>query len=197
MLNIFTNHFPRVIKIPLILCPTCNRITYAYLQYNEDNEITSYRCSLCYNVFNIDQVNVIPFPNEEIVLNTTFANIVSEIDKVDVDELLRNHRPIEIAEKFLYCLLFLARPRELRLYRNRHGFIEWYFAQWDYRGTREAEEYNEEELEKAQMRLADAVDKYYVIIEIREIDEGDSIFIAVHPDDVELIIQILKPYSIG
>jgi len=134
-----------------------------------------------------------PFPNEEIVLKATFKDFIAFVDKVDKDSITEEKD--ELAMRFLMCLTFLARPRELRFYRNRYGFIVKYYARWNYVGTREAEEYNEEELEKAQMRLAEAVDKNYTIIEFREMNEGDSIFVAVHPDDVEVIKEILRMYD--
>ena len=178
--------------MPIILCPQCSKITYAYPLYDED-VITSYRCSGCWNVYNIDQANTIPFPNEEIILATTFADIVSEVDNIDKDELLEKYTSKQIAEKFLYCMLYLARPHNIRLF-NRYGKIVWFFAPWDYRGTEEAEEHNDELLEEAQRVFAEAVDRNYVIIEIREMDEGNSIFIAIHPDDVAKLKSFLKEY---
>ena len=70
----------------------------------------------------------------------------------------------------------------------------WFFAPWDYRETEEAEEYNDELFEEAQRVLAEAVDNNYVVVEIREIDEGDSLFVAVHPDDVTKLKSFLKEY---
>lgn len=179
--------------MPLILCPSCNRITYAYPLY-DGGMIASYRCSECYNVYSVEQINVIPFPNEEIILNDTFANIVSDVDGVDKDELLEKYTSKQIAEKFLYCMLYLARPHNIRLFRDRYGKIVWFFAPWDYRGTEEAEEHNDELFEEAQRVFAEAVDRNYVIIEIREMDEGDSIFVAVHPDDVLKLKKFLEKY---
>ncbi|MCS7387163.1 MAG: hypothetical protein NDF55_10640 [archaeon GB-1867-005] len=166
--------------MPLILCPTCGKVTYAFPRYDDEGEITSYRCSECYNVFNYDQVNILPFPNDTIILNDTFDNIVSEINKKEPDNP---------AEEFYYVLLYLCRPYEPRIYKHK-------VAYWDYRGTRDAEEYNDRLLEKLQEYFADAVDKYYCIVEITEPDEGDSIFIAIHPDDVEIIEKALKQYTL-
>ena len=182
--------------MPLIVCPSCGRVTYMYPLYDE-GVIVSYRCSECYNAYSVEQINVIPFPNEEIILNDTFADIVSEIDRIDKDELLEKYTSKQIAEKFLYCMLYLARPHNIRLFRDRYGKIMWFFAPWDYRGTEEAEEYNDELLEEAQRMFAEAVDRNYVVIEIREMDEGDSIFIAVHPDDVAMIKSFLKKYILA
>jgi len=179
--------------MPLIACPVCNRITYAYPIYGEDGSITAYRCSQCYNTFNADQVNTVPFPNEEIVLNTTFKDFIAYVDKVEPDEVKEEGRAL--AERFLMALLFLARPEEPRLYRDRRCRVVFFYAPWDYRGTREAEERNDELLEEAQRIFAEAVDRNYVVVEFREMDEGDSIFIAVHPDDVNVIMDVLRRHG--
>ena len=179
--------------MPLIMCPACNRITYAYPIYGEDGFITAYRCSNCYNVFNYDQVNTVSFPNVELILNTTFKEFIAYVDRVEPDEVKEEYD--DLAERFIMCLQYMLRPREIRFYRNRYGFIVKFYAQWSYVGTREAEEHNEEELEKAQMVLAEAVDRNYVAVEIREVDEGDSIFIAVHPDDVVIIEDVLRRHN--
>lgn len=39
--------------------------------------------------------------------------------------------------------------------------------------------------ENAEMTFAEAVDKGYLVVELREMDDGDSLFVTVHPDDVE------------
>jgi len=179
--------------MPLIMCPSCGRITYAYPIYDSDGFITAYRCSQCYNVFNHDQVNTIPFPNEELVLNATFREFIAYVDRVKPDEVEEEYD--DLAERFIMCLQYMLRPREIRFYRNRYGFVVKFYASWDYRGTREAEEHNEEELEKAQMELAEAVDRNYVAVEIREVDEGDSIFVAVHPDDVDMVAEVLRRHG--
>ena len=179
--------------MPLITCPVCGRITYAYPIYGEDGSITAYRCSQCYNTFNTDQVNTIPFPNVELVLNATFREFIAYVDRVKPDEVEEEGRAL--AERFLMALLFLARPVELRLYRDRRCRPVLFYAPWDYRGTREAEERNEELMEEAQRVLAEAVDRNYVAVEIREVDEGDSIFVAVHPDDVDRIAEVLRRHG--
>ena len=179
--------------MPLIACPTCNRITYAYPQYNDVGEITSYRCSECWNAYNVEQVSVLPFPNAEIVLKATFKEFVSYVDKVSPDDVQETDDAL--AERFIYCLLFLTRPVQPKLYRDRRGRVLLFYAPWDYRGTREAEERNDELLEEAQRTFAEAVDRNYVVVEIREMDEGDSIFIAVHPDDVNVIMDVLRRHG--
>ena len=93
------------------------------------------------------------------------------------------------------ALLFLARPEEPRLYRDRRCRAVFFYAPWDYRGTREAEVHNDELFEEAQRTFAEAVDRNYVVVEIREVDEGDSIFIAVHPDDVNVIMDVLRRHE--
>ena len=179
--------------MPLINCPNCNRITYAYPILNDYNEVVAYRCSQCWNVYNYGQVHTLPFPNIEILLNTTFREIIAEIDRVDSESI--NEDGEELAKRFIYCIKFLARPREIRLYQKRFDPLVFYAA-WDYRGTRDAEEYNDELMERAQQVFAEAIDRYYVAVEIREPDEGDSIFVAVHPDDVDTLINALNPYSL-
>ncbi len=172
--------------MPLIFCPTCNKITYAYPLYSSsDCEITAYRCSQCYNVFNVDHVNVIPFPNETITLNTTFADIIADVNKMTTDEVYE--KCDDPAEEFYYILLYLCRPDEPRIVKHK-------IAHWNYRGTREAEEYNEELFEEIQRFFADVLDKNYVVLEIREMDEGDSLFIAIHPDDVDIVEKALRDY---
>ena len=175
--------------MPLIMCPSCNRVTYAYPIYNDYGEILAYRCSECWNAYNTDQVHVIPFPNVEILLNATFSEFIAYVDKVDLDDVQETRD--DLAERFIHCLLFLTRPNQPRLYRDRQGRVLLFYAAWSYVGTRKDEEYNEELHEEAQRLFAEAVDRGYTVVEIREPDEGDSIFIAVHPDDVKRIVDVL------
>ena len=174
--------------MPLIYCPNCHRIVYAYPRYDDTGAITSYRCSNCYNVYNYDQVNTILFPNKRIILNSTFAEIVSWINNIDLDKLLEKDTR-KIAEDFIYILKYLCRPDEVNI-------LKWRLVQWDYRGIREADKNNEELFEKIQREFAEYVDKGCYVIEICEPDEGDSIFIAISSDDYDKIIHALKLHNL-
>ena len=172
--------------MPLIMCPYCSRITYAYPHCDSEGEITAYRCSRCYNVLNVDQVSVIPFPNEIIHLAATFAEVVAEVNGMSVAEVYEKYD--DVAEEFYYTLLHMLRPHQPRICGH-------FIAHWDYRDTREAEERNEEILEEAQRRLAKCVDQNHVVIEIAEPDEGDSVIMALHPDDVQEVKKALQKYT--
>lgn len=179
--------------MPLIYCPSCNRITYAYSVYGDEGEVVGYRCSLCYNRFNYDQVNVITFPNVVITINTSFRKFIAEVDRVDEDDITEEGDAL--AERFLACLLFLARPREVNVYRRGVKWLVKYVA-WDYRGTRDADERNEEVMENVMRVFAKAVDDGYVTVEVREMDEGDSVFFAVRShQDADVIEDVLRLYG--
>jgi len=178
--------------VPLIYCPNCGRITYAHYHIDNEGYIVGYRCSRCYNVFNYDQVNVIDFPNDVMIINTTFRKLIAEVDKVDEDSIAEEGSAL--AERVLACILFLARPDEVRVYRDGLRWLV-YYAPWDYRGTREADERNDEIMERVMEVFARAVDDGYYVIELREMDEGDSIFFAIHPDDIDKIREALKHYG--
>ena len=171
----------RGVRMPLIKCPNCSHITYAYPVEDEDGEIRGYRCARCYSFYNYDQVNTITFPNGEIVLSTTFHDIISEFLGIEKEKLLDFPSKF-IAEKFVKELL-----KDIEIF----GYC---FVQWDFRGTKEADEYNDEKFEEVQRILAEAVDKGYYIIELREMDEGDSIFVAVRTEEIEDIINALNKY---
>ena len=175
--------------MPLIICPYCSRITYAYPRYEwkEIAEIVAYQCSLCNNVFNVGQVNIVSFVNDTIHLAVTFAEVVAEVNGMSVDEVYEKYD--DVAKEFYYTLLFLTRPQQPRI-------CGYFIARWDYRGTREAEVHNEEVWERVQEALAKCVDQNHVVIEIAEPDEGDSIFIAVHPDDVDMVKEALQKYTL-
>jgi len=162
--------------MPLILCPSCGRVTYAFPRYDDEGEITSYRCSDCYNVFNYYQVNILPFPNEEIILSDTFESIVIEVLQKELDSY-------DDIINALECLSNI----EIHKYK---------YVMWDYVGTRESDEYNDEMFEEVQREFTPYVDKNFYIIELREMDEGDSIFIAVNTQDAEKLAKALKQYTL-
>jgi len=184
--------------VPLIYCPSCRRITYAVEVYDEFDEVVGYRCGVCGNAFRCDQVNVVEFPEVSFVLRGSFVDFIAEVEGVSEDTLLETLSPKEIAMRFWECLKRVAREekgREIRPCLDRFGRPAIVFAWWNYVGDRDGELHNGCMEEYAMEVLGSAVDAGCVSVEIREMDEGDSLYVAVLPEDVAVIKDVLRRYG--
>ena len=161
--------FFRGVSGVIIKCPSCNEIVYAYSEQRNDN--VTVRCSVCYNVFNVDQVVILAFPDEEIVV-TSFADIVGR----------------DIGDK----------AKALVEYLSRSG-VELYYV-WDLDTRRLAPLYHAVQhgvgdVEEAMERLAPAVRNGYRVIEVLGMEDNVSVFVAVRPDSSSRLREALSQYT--
>jgi len=84
--------------MPLIYCPCCAKITYAYYHY-EDGVATRLCCSLCFTPLNFDQVHIVTFPNDVIEVENAKKTLERIMRKIPVYQVCETNDVERAAEK--------------------------------------------------------------------------------------------------
>lgn len=149
------------------------RIEYASPFYDYESEEVRYKC--CGKT--LDEVEEVEFPDVILYLRTTFSAILAELENTTQDEIEEKYDPTKFFADYIAKFAACKSPKP---------------AYWDYRYNGDVT--NEQINENLQRYFADCVKAGFVIVEIAEPEEGNSVFIAMKREDLKKLKAFLRPF---
>ena len=190
--------------MPLIHCPVCKRITYAVRRYDDDGDLLGYKCTRCRTTIRYEEASEVELPHNTVLITGVFTYYVARLLNTTQERVEKEYDEHTVGRILVDVIARELLKRNVEVYykpSSSSGKSEllWKYAAWSYTGTPEGEELNDMILEDVAKAFADAVNEGFMVFEIAEQCEGDSIFIAVRGDGgiEQYVSDILKRVEQG